>query len=181
MTISNIYVGAKCLVAKIFIESKNTTAFRNVSDSSTTICVLLAQPRRELHSSKGEWCSKVQKLGRRKNRTSFFLRFQPLRMKYAAIHYRCVNRRFSLSAHNCQVPTPTSQNLEVEQQIRIFLSKPTHQLLGRLKSTIPNLQIYLPKKANSEKFGLVIDNQCRTAFLSLRMNKCLERVNYRQF
>ncbi len=28
------------------------------------------------------------------------------------IDYRCDNRRFWLSAHNCQVPTPTSQNLE---------------------------------------------------------------------
>ncbi len=27
---------------------------------------------------------------------------------------------FWLSADNCQVPTPASQNLEVEQQIRIF-------------------------------------------------------------
>jgi hypothetical protein len=36
------------------------------------------------------------------------------------IGYRCDNRRFWLSAHNCQVPTPTSQNLELEQQIRIF-------------------------------------------------------------
>jgi hypothetical protein len=27
---------------------------------------------------------------------------------------------FWLTAHDCQVPTPTSQNLEVEQQIRIF-------------------------------------------------------------
>jgi hypothetical protein len=34
-------------------------------------------------------------------------------------------------------------------------------LLGRLKSTIPNLQIYLPKKANSEKLRLGIDNPCR--------------------
>jgi hypothetical protein len=37
-------------------------------------------------------------------------------------------------------------------------------LLGRLKSTIPNLQIYPPKKANSEKLGLGIDNPCRIAF-----------------
>jgi hypothetical protein len=37
-------------------------------------------------------------------------------------------------------------------------------LLGRLKSTIPNLQIYLPKKANSEKLGLGIDNPCRIVF-----------------
>ncbi len=36
------------------------------------------------------------------------------------IGYRCDNRRFLLSTHNCQVPTPTSQNLEIEQQIRIF-------------------------------------------------------------
>ncbi len=37
------------------------------------------------------------------------------------IDYRCDNRRFWLSTHNCrQVSTPTSQNLELEQQIRIF-------------------------------------------------------------
>ncbi len=37
-----------------------------------------------------------------------------------SIDYRCDNKRFWLSAHNCQAPTPTSQNLEFEQQIRIF-------------------------------------------------------------
>jgi hypothetical protein len=37
-----------------------------------------------------------------------------------AIDYRCDDRRFWLSAHDCQVPTPTSQNLDLEQQIRIF-------------------------------------------------------------
>ncbi len=36
------------------------------------------------------------------------------------IDYRCDDGRFWLSTHNCQVPTPTSQNLELEQQIRIF-------------------------------------------------------------
>ncbi len=36
------------------------------------------------------------------------------------IDYRCDNRRFWLFTHNCQVPTPTSQNLELEQRIRIF-------------------------------------------------------------
>jgi hypothetical protein len=36
-----------------------------------------------------------------------------------SIDYRCDNKRFWLSAHDCQVSTPTSQNLEVEQQIRI--------------------------------------------------------------
>ncbi len=36
------------------------------------------------------------------------------------IDYRCDNRRFWLSAHNCQVPTPASQNLELEPRIRIF-------------------------------------------------------------
>ncbi len=37
-----------------------------------------------------------------------------------SIDYRCDNRHFWLSAHNCQVPTPTSQNLELEQHILIF-------------------------------------------------------------
>ncbi len=36
------------------------------------------------------------------------------------IDYRCDIRRFWLSAHDCQVPTPSSQNLDLEQQIRIF-------------------------------------------------------------
>jgi hypothetical protein len=36
------------------------------------------------------------------------------------IDYTCDNRRFWLSVRNCQVPTLTSHNLELEQQIRIF-------------------------------------------------------------
>ncbi len=36
------------------------------------------------------------------------------------MNYRCDHGRFWLSAHDCQVPTPTSQNLEVEQKILIF-------------------------------------------------------------
>jgi hypothetical protein len=62
-----------------------------------------------------------------------------------------------------------------------FWSWLTHQFLGRLKSAIPNLQIYSPKTANPEKLGLGIDNLCRIVFLSLRMNKCLERANGRRF
>jgi hypothetical protein len=68
-----------------------------------------------------------------------------------------------------------------------FQSSLTHPLLGRLKSTIPNLQIYLPKKANSEKLGLGIDNPCRIVFFfffffsSSRMNNCSERLNGRHF
>ncbi len=57
----------------------------------------------------------------------------------STIDYRCDNRLFRLSAHNCQVSTPTSQNLELEQKIWIRL---THQLLGRLLTTIPDLQIH---------------------------------------
>jgi hypothetical protein len=45
-----------------------------------------------------------------------------------------------------------------------FWSRLTHEFLGRLKSTIPNLQMYLPKKANSEKLGLGIDNPSRIVF-----------------
>jgi hypothetical protein len=36
------------------------------------------------------------------------------------IDYRWNDRHFWLSAHDCQVPTPRSQNLDLEQQIRIF-------------------------------------------------------------
>ncbi len=36
------------------------------------------------------------------------------------IDYRCDDRRFWLSAKNCQVPTPTFLNLDLEQQIRVF-------------------------------------------------------------
>ncbi len=96
------------------------------------------------------------------------------------IDYRCNNRRFWLSAHNCQVPTPTSQNLYRTRAANSdFYSWLTYELLGRLRSTNPNLQIYLPKNANSEKLGLGIDNSCRKVILSLRMNKCLEMVNGR--
>ncbi len=43
-----------------------------------------------------------------------------LRIYSHRIDYRCDNRRFWLFAQNCQVPTPISQNLELEEQIRIF-------------------------------------------------------------
>jgi hypothetical protein len=36
------------------------------------------------------------------------------------IDYRCDDGRFQLSAHDCQLLTPTSQKLEVKQQIRIL-------------------------------------------------------------
>jgi hypothetical protein len=62
-----------------------------------------------------------------------------------------------------------------------FWSRLTHELLGRLKFAIPNLQIYYPKKANFEKLGLGIDNPCRVVFLSLQVNKCLERFNDQHF
>jgi hypothetical protein len=39
------------------------------------------------------------------------------------IDYRCDNTRFRLSAHNCQVPTPTSQNLGLEQEIGIYAAE----------------------------------------------------------
>jgi hypothetical protein len=54
--------------------------------------------------------------------------------------------RFWLSAHNSQVPSPISQNLATPTANSDFWSSLTHQLLGRLKFTIPNLQIFLPKK-----------------------------------
>ncbi len=36
------------------------------------------------------------------------------------IDYRCDDGCFRLSAHNCQIPTQTSQNLEIEQQNWVF-------------------------------------------------------------
>ncbi len=51
-------------------------------------------------------------------RSSVFNRLVHTLSPEKPVDYRCDNRRFWLSAHNCQVPTPMSQNLE--QQIRIF-------------------------------------------------------------
>jgi hypothetical protein len=41
-------------------------------------------------------------------------------MAILPIDYRYDDARCWLSAHNCQVPTPTSQNLDLEQQIRTY-------------------------------------------------------------
>jgi hypothetical protein len=87
------------------------------------------------------------------------------------IDYRWNECRSRLSAHECQVPAPTYQNLESRtansdfwnneikdyQCLRagayVSKSRLTHQLLGRLKSTIPNLQIYLPKRQILRSWG----------------------------
>ncbi len=106
------------------------------------------------------------------------IRFRSLRFwppTLIAVHAQTVDSRITL---------PLTTIDYRRDNTRFWLStwsRLTHQLLGRLKSTIPNLQIYLPKTANSEKLGLGIDNPCRTVFMSLRMNKCLERVNDRHF
>jgi hypothetical protein len=50
----------------------------------------------------------------------FFLRCLFSALAHLDIDYRCDNRRFWLSAHNCQVSIPTSQNLKLKQQIWIF-------------------------------------------------------------
>jgi hypothetical protein len=62
-------------------------------------------------------------------------------------------------------PNPNFSKPRTRTENSDFLSRLTHQLLGGLKSTISNLQIYLPKKrANSEKLGLGIDNPCGIVF-----------------
>jgi hypothetical protein len=100
----------------------------------------------------------------------------------ANIDYRCDNRRFWLSAHNCQVPNPTSQNLATRTANSDFWSRLTHQLLGRLKFTIPNLQIYLPKQTNLGSWGWEWQSvQDSFFFSSLRLNKCFARVNRQHF
>jgi hypothetical protein len=58
-------------------------------------------------------------------------------------------------------PNPDFSKLRSRTANSDFWSKLTHEFLGRLKSTIPNLQMYLPKRANSEQLGLGIDNPCR--------------------
>ncbi len=50
---------------------------------------------------------------------SFHERWEFFRLR-TCIDYRCNNKRFWLPAQNCQVPTPTSRILEVQQQIWIF-------------------------------------------------------------
>jgi hypothetical protein len=46
---------------------------------------------------------------------------QSLRFSHKiSTHPRIDKRRFWLSAQNCRVPTPTSQNLEIEEQILMF-------------------------------------------------------------
>jgi hypothetical protein len=89
-----------------------------------------------------------------------------------------------------QLPTPTAQNLEVEQQIWIFgienqelrmssclssciRSRLTHQLLERLKSTIPWGKFW--------QVGIGDWHPCRIVLLNLHVNECLLRVNGRQF
>jgi hypothetical protein len=71
-----------------------------------------------------------------------------------AIDYRRDNRRFWLSAHDCQLPTPNSQNLERRAANSDFWSRVTRELLGRLKCTIPDLQIYLQKKGKFWEVGI---------------------------
>jgi ADP-heptose:LPS heptosyltransferase len=80
------------------------------------------------------------------------------------IDYRCENRRFWLSAHNYQVPTPTSQNPQLEQQIRIFGAD---KLINCLEDWNPQFLIsrsIYQKKANCEKLGLGIGNPYRIVF-----------------
>jgi hypothetical protein len=61
-------------------------------------------------------------------------------------------------------PNPNFSKPRIRAANSDFWSRLTHELPGRLKFTISNLQIYLPKKANFEKLGLVIDNPCSIVF-----------------
>ncbi len=71
--------------------------------------------------------------------------------------FDCPPKTVSSPNPNFSKPSSRTANLD-------FWSGLTHQLLGRLRSTIPNLQIYLPKKVNCEKLGLGIDNPWRMFF-----------------
>ncbi len=68
--------------------------------------------------------------------------------------YRCDNRRFWLSSHNCMSsPNPNFSKSRTRTANSDLWSRLAHQLLGRLKSTIPNLCIYQPKKENMRSWG----------------------------
>jgi hypothetical protein len=47
--------------------------------------------------------------------------------------YRCDDGRYWLSAHNFQVPTPTSQIVELEQQIRFFLEQSNSSIAWKIE------------------------------------------------
>jgi hypothetical protein len=66
--------------------------------------------------------------------------------------------RPQLSSYNPNFSTPRTKTANSD-----FWSCLTHQLLGGLKSTLTNLQIYLSKEANSEKLGSGID-KCGIVF-----------------
>jgi hypothetical protein len=87
-----------------------------------------------------------------------------MKISISGIDYRCDNKSFWLSAHNCQVPTPTSQNLELEQQIRVFGAGLLTNCLEDWNSQFLICRSVYQKKANSEKLGLGIDNPCRKVF-----------------
>jgi hypothetical protein len=97
--------------------------------------------------------------------------------------YRCNNRHFWLSAHNCQVSTPTSQNLELEQQIRIFGAD---RLINSLNDW--NVHFLICRSINQKMqilrmlgWGLTIHAGWGFFFLSLWMYKCLETANDQHF
>jgi hypothetical protein len=87
---------------------------------------------------------------------------------FGTIDYRCGDGWSSLSAQPCQVPTPTSQNLKLERQIRISISTCLEQtnlsIAWKLNSRISTLCQYPTEKVISEKFGLAIDNPVRVLF-----------------
>ncbi len=85
---------------------------------------------------------------------------------WLTIDYRCDEHLFVFLVVRPQLstPNPNFSKPRTKTANSDFSSWLTHQFLGRLKFTNPNLQIYLPKMANSEKLGLGIDNPCRIVF-----------------
>ncbi len=99
-----------------------------------------------------------------------------LTSKRCPIDHRYDNERFWLSRHNCEVPTPNSQNNRTTRENSDFSTWRTLQLHASLKCTIPNLRIYLSKKANSDKFGPGIDHPCTIGFWFRRWTSSWRRV-----
>jgi hypothetical protein len=98
------------------------------------------------------------------------------------IDYRCDNRIFllsrvhpQLSSSNPEFSKPKNRTANSDFRSRLI------NCLEDWNAQFLTCRSIYRKKANSEKLGLGIDNPCRIVFSSLRMNKCLERVNDRHF
>jgi hypothetical protein len=68
-----------------------------------------------------------------------------------AIDYRCNEGRFLLSSHDCQVPTPGSQNLDVGRQSMIFLIDDSYSKSRIINSSMKNYQLFMRERMRHDR------------------------------